>query len=600
MRRLAPKTLQGRLAVAYSVLIVLMMAAFGGVVVVSVRNLYVDRLTDQIEAQARLVAEAVAPEFATGGNASSLDGVVKRLGRSGPPRITVTAADGSVVGESSGTSSFAGQKPMAPEAVRTFADAGGEGSAAKVSRLDGLLSVSVPVPGGNGATATVALPLDDVNAAVRKIQLSVAIATALAAFAATLVASVVARRISGPLTDLRLQAMNVADGQLDASVTPAATRELGDLARAFNAMTSRVRDLVGESEDARSRLEVIFSNLSDGVIIVDAGNEVAGLNAAAVGILGASATGAVGRPFSVVARDSDLIRLMRDAFASNAVRSTVIDYARSGRVFEASAQPVAGSAERLGIVVIRDVTELRRLELVRREFVANVSHELRTPLASIRALVETLDAGAIDDPTVSGDFLGRIVGEVDRLTALVDELLDLARLESGRLTLRLERVAPDALVMGAMDRLRPHVERARLTLLADVSPGMTPVLADRARIEQVLLNLMHNATKFTPVGGTIRVSARKVGDWLEIDVTDSGFGIPEADLPRVFERFFKSDKARRSDGTGLGLAIAKHIVQAHHGAIWARSAVGVGSTFTFSLPRAPQGDPSPDGSAADP
>jgi two-component system phosphate regulon sensor histidine kinase PhoR len=250
------------------------------------------------------------------------------------------------------------------------------------------------------------------------------------------------------------------------------------------------------------------------------------------------------------------------------------------------AQPLEREGERLGIVVVRDVTELRRLESIRREFVANVSHELRTPLASIKALVETLDAGAKDDPEVASSFFGQISHEVDRLTGLVDELLDLARIESGRITLKLESMSPATLITAGIERLRPQVDRAHLTMVNDVASRLPNVSADRTRVEQVLVNLVHNAIKFTPPGGTITVSARVERDQLAVAVADTGVGISAAELPRVFERFYKQDKARRSDGTGLGLAIAKHIVQAHGGAIRVESELGHGTTFTFTLPLA--------------
>jgi two-component system, OmpR family, phosphate regulon sensor histidine kinase PhoR len=224
---------------------------------------------------------------------------------------------------------------------------------------------------------------------------------------------------------------------------------------------------------------------------------------------------------------------------------------------------------------------------VRREFVANVSHELRTPLASIKALVETLEAGAIDDPAVSADFLGRINGEVDRLAALVDELLDLGRLESGRVGLRLELLDPADLLRRGSERLRPQTERAQLQLTVSVPDGLPPVLGDRARIEQVLLNLVHNAIKFTPAGGRIDVKGEARDGYLSVSVTDTGIGMSESELQRVFERFYKADRSRRSDGSGLGLAIAKHIVLGHQGAITATSEEGVGSTFGFTLPFAP-------------
>ncbi|MGH2549959.1 MAG: sensor histidine kinase, partial [Thermomicrobiales bacterium] len=278
--------------------------------------------------------------------------------------------------------------------------------------------------------------------------------------------------------------------------------------------------------------------------------------------------------------------LLRDSMQRQETRRAVIDLGRGGLVIEATARPVAGYKERYTIVILRDVTELRRLESVRREFVANVSHELRTPLASIRAVVETLEGGAIDDEEVAADFLHRIVGEVDRLAALVDDLLDLARLESGRVHLSLDVLDPLDLLSRAAERLRPQTERARVRLSVDVPAELPPVLADRARIEQVLLNLVHNAIKFTPAGGTITVRGHIDGDVLVTDVIDTGAGIPESDLQRLFERFYKADKARRSEGTGLGLAITKHIVQTHNGTISVQSKLGEGSTFTFTLPLA--------------
>jgi two-component system phosphate regulon sensor histidine kinase PhoR len=251
---------------------------------------------------------------------------------------------------------------------------------------------------------------------------------------------------------------------------------------------------------------------------------------------------------------------------------------------QAAARGLDAADERIGVLVLRDLTELRRLESVRRDFVANVSHELRTPLTSIRALVETLEAGAINDPKVSGDFLHRIVSEVERLTALVDELLDLARLESGRMSLQLARESPEDLVVQAASRLSTQMERAGLTISWDISGDVPAIKSDRERIGQVLLNLIHNAIKFTPSGGSIHVSAARIGSDVEFRVEDTGIGVLPDDIPRLFERFYKTDRARRSVGTGLGLAIAKHIVMAHGGTIWAEHNRPSGTAFIFRLP----------------
>jgi two-component system phosphate regulon sensor histidine kinase PhoR len=226
------------------------------------------------------------------------------------------------------------------------------------------------------------------------------------------------------------------------------------------------------------------------------------------------------------------------------------------------------------------------VENLRRDFVANVSHELRTPIAALKALVETLEDGALDDPPAARDFLRRIHVEVDGLAQLVAELLELSRVESGRAQLKLEAVEPDELVRSAAERLQPQAERVGLTLTWNADPDLTPVLADRARVEHVLLALVHNAIKFTPPGGLIRVEVQSEGAFAHFSVVDTGSGIPAEDVPRIFERFYKVDRARAAVGTGLGLAIAKHVVQALGGRIWADSEVDRGTTVHFTLPTA--------------
>ena len=376
----------------------------------------------------------------------------------------------------------------------------------------------------------------------------------------------------------------VASGQLDAAVEPAPTQELGDLGRSFNAMTEQLRETLSELERVRARLEATLANLSDGVIITDARGHIVLANDGATGMLAFHGP-AIGEPFVQVARDHELTDLIAGVLTgTGGVTEKVIRHGRSGKLLQAAATRLDAANERIGLVVLRDITELRRLEAVRRDFVANVSHELRTPLTSIRALVETLEAGAIDDPEVATDFMARIIAEVDRLAQLVDELLDLARLEAGRTQLSLERVGPEDLVRRALERMAPQSERANLTTEFVVEPGTPAIMADRSRIDQVLLNLVHNAIKFTPSGGEVTVFAARAGDFVEFRVRDTGLGVSPDDMPRLFERFYKVDKARRSHGTGLGLAIAKHIVQSHGGAIWAEPNPGRGTVFVFTLP----------------
>jgi two-component system phosphate regulon sensor histidine kinase PhoR len=256
------------------------------------------------------------------------------------------------------------------------------------------------------------------------------------------------------------------------------------------------------------------------------------------------------------------------------------------RSWHVIATPLQDVEPQACLIMIQDLTRLRQLETARRDFVSNVSHELRTPLASLKVLVETLRDGAMDDPSAAQRFLDRIETEVDDLTHLVQEMLELSRIESGQALLYPGPISVAEVVLPPVERLRPLAERAGLTLLLDLVPDLPPVLADLKRLQQVFTNLVHNAIKFTHPGGEVRVTARVGESEVVFTVHDTGIGIPSEDLPRIFERFYKADRARTSGGTGLGLAIAKHIVLAHGGRIWVESALGQGSAFYFTIPLA--------------
>ncbi len=243
-------------------------------------------------------------------------------------------------------------------------------------------------------------------------------------------------------------------------------------------------------------------------------------------------------------------------------------------------------------LLIEDVTELRRLQRVRAEFIGNVSHELRTPLTTIRLLTETLlqDLERADVPPRIRERVNKIDVETGHLAQMVNELLDLSRIEGGAAELHLDNVDMRAVVLSALDRLRTFAERQGITLAADLpeSSDLPWVRGDAERLEQVLVNLLHNAVKFSPEGSTVEVLARQSGDQVAVEVRDRGVGIPRADIDRVFERFYKVDKSRTPGrgGTGLGLSIARHIVEGHGGRIWVESEEGKGSTFTFTVPLA--------------
>ncbi|MDP8908816.1 MAG: ATP-binding protein [Chloroflexota bacterium] len=577
-------SLQFRLALPYVVLTLLVLCGVAIFVGERAEDITLDGLAVALEDQGVIVADQVQRQLSAGASAAQIDALVDQLGQRTEVRITVVAADGTVLGDSAAEPLTMETHGARPEVIAARAEGVGRTIRRSATIGEELLYVAVVLPDGSGNVVRLARPLTEVTAAVDRAQ-SVILVTALAAALLVIaIAWFLAGRLARPLVQLRQQAVAVAAGDLSAQVDPSATRELGDVGRAFNSMTRALRRSQTALQRQRTRFEAILEELNDGVVLTDDDGTVIRINGAAAALFTTDERSAVGKPFIQVCRDHELAALLATALAGEQRQPVAVEHGLNRRTLLTSAQRIDGGDERLGLVVLRDISDLRRLEGVRRDFVANVSHELRTPLASIRALVETLEAGAIDDSAVAGDFLHRIVGEVDRLTALVEDLLDLARLEADRAPLQLVNVDISTLIERVLERLRPQIADARLSVGVEVEPGLPSLEADGAKIEQVLVNLIHNAIKFTPPGGTITVGARHVRRRLEISVSDTGVGIPAEDLPRLFERFYKSDKARRSGGTGLGLAIAKHIVQAHGGTIWAESQPGHGSKFSFSVP----------------
>jgi len=417
-------------------------------------------------------------------------------------------------------------------------------------------------------------------------------AAALATLLAVLLALLIAERTAQPLRQLTHLAERLAQGDLSGRLLPTTQDEVGQLARAFNQMADQIQAKIGTLAEERGRLATVLEHMADGVIITTGEGRVQLINPVAARLLGTTETMALGCSFAQVARHYQLIELWRRSREQGEQQVETVEMERQGPFLRAIVLPIRGEAEEKGkitaaqLVILQDLTQVRRLETVRRDFVSNISHELRTPLASLQALVDTLRDGALDDPPAARRFLDRVETEVNALTQMVQELLELSRIESGQVPLRLAPVAVADVVSPPVERLRPQAERAGLSLHVDLPPDLPPVLADADRAQQVVTNLVHNAIKFTPPGGQVTTSAAAGGDEVIIAVRDTGIGIPADDLPRIFERFYKADRARSGGGTGLGLAIARHIVQGHGGRIWVESVEGRGSTFSFTLPMA--------------
>ena len=333
-------------------------------------------------------------------------------------------------------------------------------------------------------------------------------------------------------------------------------------------------------EVERARLATVLEQMTDGVLIADSQGIIQFANPAAGKLFQTS--GPIHRSIAEVVRNHQLVEAWRRCQQTRQMQSESVELPTRHQYLQLVVIPDQHSSGSL--LLVQDLTRLRRLETVRRDFISNLSHELRTPLASLKALTETLQDGALDDPPAARRFIGQIQVEADALTQMVTELLELSRIESGRLSLDLKPVAPCELLDSACERMQLQAERAGLNLHVECAEDLPKVKIDSQRLEQVLVNLIHNAVKFTRAGGEVILSAESIDGFVRFAVRDTGIGIPEEDVPRIFERFYRVDKSRAGSGTGLGLSIAKHIVEAHGGRIWAESVEGRGSTFYFTIP----------------
>lgn len=385
------------------------------------------------------------------------------------------------------------------------------------------------------------------------------------------------------LRDLILAAELLAEGKLDVSAMPRVRGEVSRLSRAVtNIVYKRQRQTQKRDRDT-DRLNTILAYMADGVMILSRKGKVRLLNPAAERILNTTEKEADGHTFVQVVRDYRMVELWKrcQENSQEEIEGFELDDDRFVRVI---ITPFMKRAARGYLVILQDLTRMRRLQTIRQDFVSNVSHELRTPLASLRALAETLYDGALEDPPAAKRFLGRMEVEIDKLVELVQDLLELSQIESNNLSLELSEMTVKELITPFVECLQPQAERANVELDIVVESHLPPILVDSKRIQQVVTNLVHNSIKFTLPQGKICVSAACDNGDVTVSVADNGAGIAEEDLPRIFERFYKSDRARAGGGSGLGLAIAKHIVQAHRGEIWVESVEGKGSTFYFSIP----------------
>ena len=582
------KSIRWRLVAIYLLLILLAMELVSVYLLQSLERYYVSAYSATVASQAQLVAGFLRRYMVAEVDAPRIDQIVQEFSRQTNLDIVVLRSTGELLSSSNDDLRYLERMLSQSEIARALT--GGRGEAVGKNPVTGerCLHLVEPVRAGDRVTGAVYVvaSLEETYRTLGDIRRLLIYATVLALCVTAVLGLIVSQTITRPIVEVTAKARQMASGKFDQRIEVRSEDEIGELGTMFNHLTLKLSDTLREMGEEKAKLEAILTHMADGVLAVDGEQKVIAINPVACRMLGGNQRDLIGNPLpEAIAK----VLGMGCRAASEKVKI-------GGRVL--LARYASFRNERGGspgvVAVLQDITEGERLENMRKDFVANVSHELRTPLTTVRSYVETLLDGAVRDDAVARQFLSVVLRETERMTRLVRDLLDLAQLDHKEAALDIRPGMVDDVVAEAVSRIRPQAEKKGLTLTLETTDGSIKAHMDAGRIEQVLLNIIANSIEFTKPGGTIRVKVWRSGGAVNIGVVDTGIGIPSEDLPRLFERFYRVEKARSRElgGTGLGLAIAKEIVQAHGGDISISSKVGEGTEVVFWLPLADGATPS--------
>jgi two-component system phosphate regulon sensor histidine kinase PhoR len=556
----------------------------------------------QIEQELRLAADLVAPQIAevlTGPSPSDIDALCKKLGeaQNGQMRLTVIMPDGKVVGESVEDPAHMVNHADRAEVIEALASGSGRSIRPSPTLGQDMMYVAVLLKQGNEPLAVVrtAIAVTAIDLAMRDTYVHIAYAGLVVALAAAILSLLVSRRITAPVVQMKRIAQLFAAGQLNIRVPTSGAAEMEELAKALNEMATQLQDRIMTITRQRNELQAVLSSLGEGVLAVDSRGHIVSLNKAAGQLLNLDPVRVQGCNVEEVIRDVGLQQFIRDTLDSDQPTEGDISFLEEGeRFFHLQGAGLADpEAQRGGaVIVLSDRTAIRRLENVRKDFVANVSHELKTPVTSIQGFVEALLDGGINEPQQAHRYLGIIARHAERLNAIIDDLLALSRLEevggspADRRTVSLEPTPIRPILEAAIEMSSVRAERKGMTVVLSCDASVEAKI-NAPLLEQAVLNLLDNAIKYSDEGKTVEVTVEEQNAQIAIHVRDNGCGIPAEHLSRIFQRFYVVDKSRsrKLGGTGLGLAIVKHIVMVHGGQVTVDSAPGKGSTFTIILPR---------------
>ena len=559
----------------------------------SLRENAYERIRTNLKKQTLLVKTFLEEDIPKSYEKEDLDQIADHSGKNLELRVTIIGLDGIVLGDSEldGKDLFEMENHLhRPEVQEVLKSGEGESRRFSTTLKKDMLYVAYPF--GNPEVQGVvrlAIPLSEIKLISDNLKKFLGGAFLAAFILAVIFGYFASIFISRPIEEISNTAKAIAGGDFSKRILVSRNDEIGDLAQSFNHMSKQIKMRIDEVSSNKSRLEAILLNMFEGVMVVDISKNILLINQTLKDFLGIKNDPLNKKPIEVI-RNVDICEVInRTLKIKKGVESKEISiFIPEEKVLLVNATPVVHNDKVEGaVLVFHDISELRRLGKIRQDFIANVSHELRTPVTSIKGCTETLINGALEDKDNAEDFLKIIHSDADQLARLINDLLDLSKIESGELKIQTKSIEIRPVIDRVISGFKIQVKEKLITVNINIPENIPKILADETRIIQVLLNLVDNSVKYSPKNGQINISAEEKDGFVQINVSDNGPGIPGEDISRVFERFYRIDKARSRElgGTGLGLSIVKHIVQIHNGEVSVKSELGKGSTFSFTIPK---------------
>jgi two-component system sensor histidine kinase VicK len=582
------RSIQWKLVSIYILLILLAMEVVGVYLVQSIEKYHVNKLSDDLDIKAQLMSDLVKRYLYPIPSEQGIDDLIKLGQQAGTEinYIVILDETASIITSNDETKFQKGVKLLTPEITQaTF------GSEAMDIREDPrskirYMYLAYPVKNGSRVVGIIYLisSMENIYKTISNTKAILFVATLLALMITGILGYALSKTITGPIQEVTRNAALMAQGNFDRKIQVRSNDEIGKLTGMFNFLTTRLKETMEEISDEKEKMEAILTNMADGVIALNSKGEVIHINPAARQMLSLDKD-PTGENFEPALKE--LFKINLEEFLGEDCRAREVLVKKGEAVLKSIIAPLKRESRVIGLIlVLQDITRQFSLENMRKEFVANVSHELRTPLTTIKSYAETLLDGAMDEPSIARQFMSVVYNEAERMTRLVNDLLELSRLDNKETRWDKKPISPSGILKDVISKMLVNIKKKNLALETDILQHSPDIFADRDKIEQVFQNILSNAIKYTPEGGKIFIRLDSIEDRVRIIFGDTGIGIPKEDLPRLFERFYRVDKTRSRElgGTGLGLSIAKEIVEAHDGIITIDSELGHGTQVTILLP----------------